>query len=135
MALFINNYYDSIFSFYFFVSIENLKTYWTPYKKLFYLHFNNAPSHRKTGVSEFCKKNKLFILPHPPYSPDLAPSDFFLFGYIKEKCEGVEFTSPDELIEFIENIFSQISSEVFERVFLNWEERLKKCIQVNGNYF
>ena len=105
MALFINNYYDSIFSFYFFVSIENLKTYWTPYKKLFYLHFNNAPSHRKTGVSEFCKKNKLFILPHPPYSPDLAPSDFFLFGYIKEKCEGVEFTSPDELIEFIENIF------------------------------
>ena len=32
-------------------------------KKLFYLHFDNAPSHRKTGVSEFCKKNKLFILP------------------------------------------------------------------------
>ena len=104
-------------------------------KKLFYLHFDNAPSHRKTGVSEFCKKNKLFILPHPPYSPDLAPSDFFLFGYIKEKCEGVEFTSPDELIEFIENIFSQISSDVFERVFLNWEERLKRYIQVNGDYF
>ena len=98
-------------------------------------YVKDAKKNKKDGVSQFCAKNKMFILPHPPYSPDLAPSDFFLFAYIKRKAEGAEFSSPEELIQFIGEIFIQISPEVLNSVFLNWEERLKKCIEVEGDYF
>ena len=36
------------------------------------------------------------LLPHPPYSPDLAPSDFFLFPKLKEQLKGIHFNSPNE---------------------------------------
>jgi hypothetical protein len=35
---------------------------------------------------------------YPPYSPDLAPSDFFLFGYVKRKLTGYHAESPSELL-------------------------------------
>ena len=52
----------------------------------------NAPCHRVSGVTDFPKKEKVKVLPHPPYSPDLAPCDFFLFSrlkkYLSERCYG-----------------------------------------------
>jgi hypothetical protein len=38
------------------------------------------------------------ILPHPPYSPDLAPSDFFLFPNLKKQLKGIHFDSDEEVI-------------------------------------
>jgi hypothetical protein len=39
------------------------------------------------------------VLPHPPYSSDLAPSDFHLFGALKDVIRGKRFGSNDEVIE------------------------------------
>jgi hypothetical protein len=39
------------------------------------------------------------VLPHPPYSPDLAPSDFHLFGSLKDAISGKRFGGDDEVIE------------------------------------
>jgi hypothetical protein len=39
------------------------------------------------------------IAPHPPYSPDLASSDFLLFGHFKEGMIDLEFKSPEDLLE------------------------------------
>jgi histone-lysine N-methyltransferase SETMAR len=44
-----------------------------------YLHFDNAPSHTAIISREAVAKNSMTLVPHPPYSPDLAPSDFYLF--------------------------------------------------------
>jgi hypothetical protein len=41
------------------------------------------------------------LVPHPPYSQNLAPSEFFLLGYIKQKIAGQEFVSLDDLLEAI----------------------------------
>jgi transposase len=41
------------------------------------------------------KKHKIPELEHPPYSPDLAPCDFFLFPKIKSALKGNHFTSID----------------------------------------
>jgi len=41
------------------------------------LHHDNAPAHRAVTTNEFLAKHKLPSLPHPSYSPDLAPYDFF----------------------------------------------------------
>lgn len=105
------------------------------HKKKFYIHIDNARPHKSSSVMKFCEENNLCILPHPPYSPDLAPSDFFLFGYMKEKLEGAKFDSADELIEAIYSIFEEIPQEVLKSVFIELEERLKKCIEANGDYF
>jgi len=43
------------------------------------LHHDNAPAHRAVTTNEFLAKHNIPSLPHPPYSPDLAPCDFFFF--------------------------------------------------------
>jgi len=47
------------------------------------LHDDNAPSHRTLVTREFLAHNSITALPQPPYSPDLAPCDFFLFPKMK----------------------------------------------------
>jgi len=48
----------------------------------FLLH-DNAPSHNATIVKQFLAQRKGTVLEHPPYSPDLAPADYFLFSKVK----------------------------------------------------
>jgi len=44
------------------------------------LHHDNAPAHTALSIREFLAKKNIPVLPHPPYSPDLAPCDFYLFS-------------------------------------------------------
>ena len=55
--------------------------------------------------------------PHPPYSHDIAPSDFFHFGYVKNKLKGQRFKSRDELQEEIIEFLHKISKEKRKAVF------------------
>ena len=55
--------------------------------------------------------------PHPPYSPDIAPSDFFLFGYVKEKLKGYKFKSRDDLKDKILEILSNINTDLRKKGF------------------
>src|SRR5215469_8012459 len=48
----------------------------------FLLH-DNAPSHNATIVKQFLAQRKVAVLNHLPYSPDLAPADYFLFPQVK----------------------------------------------------
>jgi hypothetical protein len=73
-------------------------------------------------------------VPHLPYSPDLAPSDFFLSGYVKEKLMGYRAETPSELLVRIRVILAEIPRETLTVVFLEWMERLQKCVQVDGEY-
>jgi hypothetical protein len=47
-----------------------------------------------------------------PYSPDLAPSDFFLFGYVKRKLMGYRAETPFELLVRIRIILAEIPCEI-----------------------
>jgi hypothetical protein len=49
------------------------------------VHAYNARAHTAQKCRTFCEENGLRLAAHPPDSPDLAPSDFFLFGYVKER--------------------------------------------------
>jgi hypothetical protein len=69
-----------------------------------------------------------------PYSPDLASSDFFLFGYVKGKLMGHRAETPSELLVRIRVILAEIPRETLNAVFLEWMERLQKCVQVDGEY-
>jgi hypothetical protein len=46
--------------------------------------------------------------PHPPYSPDLVPSDFDLFGYVKRCLAGLSFEDADQLRAAVEGVLEDI---------------------------
>jgi hypothetical protein len=51
-------------------------------------YHNNVPTHMSLKTVEFVTSNNMVIVPHPPYSPDLAPCDFTLFPKLKMKLKG-----------------------------------------------
>jgi hypothetical protein len=55
--------------------------------------------------------NSLKRVPHPPSSSDLAPSDFYLFGYVKHQLQGHEFTEGAKLVSAIFEILNQIPTD------------------------
>jgi hypothetical protein len=46
--------------------------------------------------------------PHPPYSPDLAPSDFDLFGHVKKCLASLSFEDADQLLAAVEGVLEGI---------------------------
>ena len=66
-------------------------------QKNWLLLHDNAPSHRSLLVKQYLAKHGVTTLEHPPYSPDLAPCDFYLFPRIKKAIKGHHFKSADEV--------------------------------------
>ena len=60
-------------------------------KKSWLLHHDNAPVYNALSIREFLAKNNSAVLEQPPYSPDLAPCDFFLFPKLKRVMKGTRF--------------------------------------------
>ena len=73
--------------------------------------------------------------PHPPYSPDIAPSDFFLFGYVKEQLKGKSFRDGDELFQMISTIINSISEKTRKKVFEEWRDRCEWVTTHEGLYY
>jgi histone-lysine N-methyltransferase SETMAR len=59
----------------------------------------NAPAHASLLIREFLAKNETTVEPQPPYSPDLAPADSFLFPKLKSTLKGRRFESIEETEE------------------------------------
>jgi hypothetical protein len=72
--------------------------------------------------------------PHPPYSPDLAPLDFYLFGHMKRFLAGLSFENPDGLLHGIRGFLGGIQEVTLQAVFLEWMRRLRQCIDTDGEY-
>ena len=81
------------------------------------------------------KKSTFKRTPHPPYSPDIAPSDFFLFGFVKDKLKGKAFKKKEDLFEEIFSIIERIPSEIKHKVFEEWAKRCKWAFSHEGLYF
>jgi hypothetical protein len=64
----------------------------------------------------------------------LAPSNFSFFGYIKGKLMEDRAETPSELRVRIRVILGEIPRESLKAVFLEWMDRLQKCVQVDGEY-
>jgi histone-lysine N-methyltransferase SETMAR len=99
------------------------------------LHTDNARVHNAHKCQDFCRENGLRIILHPPYSPDLAPSDFFQFGHIKRCLARIAFVSRDELFEVIQSVVMTTPIDTLHRVFDHWMERLAWVAKNNGDYY
>nr|APL98288.1 putative DD34D transposase [Bactrocera tryoni] len=99
------------------------------------LHDDNAPSHRATIVTEFKAKNAMNTIDQPPYSPDLAPCDFFLFPKLKLPLRGTRFQSIEEIKQNSLKELKAIPKSAYEKCFEDWKNRWHKCITSGGDYF
>ena len=103
--------------------------------KQIWLHLDNSMVHNSRACSQKIEQIGFKRAPHPPYSPDIAPSDYYLFGYLKGQLKGLKFNDLDELKEKVIEILTKISRDVKKRVFDHWIERCQWIIDNNGAYY
>jgi histone-lysine N-methyltransferase SETMAR len=94
-------------------------------------HWDNAQVHTAEKVQRFLAKKQIQVIPHPPYSPDLAPADYFLFPTLKRELAGLSM-SLDEFKTKLEGIVRKLTEDDFTRAFERWQHRCKKCVRISG---
>ena len=100
-----------------------------------FLHHDNAPSHSALVIRDHFAKNFTHIVPQPPYPPDLAPCDFWLFNKMKRPLRGHRFDTIEEIQEKSKKVLKAIPKQDFSKCFDEWKIRWHKCIAAEGDYF
>ena len=87
------------------------------------LHHDNAPAHASLLICEFLTNHETTVVPQPPYSPDLAPADFFFFPKLKSSLKGRRFQTVEEIEENSIPDLRAIPQNTFQDAFQNWKKR------------
>jgi len=77
----------------------------------------------------------IITLPHPPYSPDLAPCDFLLFPKMKLQLKGCRFDRVEEIQRESQNVLGTLREQDFQHAFQQWQWRWDWCVTAQGDYF
>jgi len=102
-------------------------------KRVAFLQDNARPHTAKT--METLRKLKWNLLTHPPYSPDLAPRDFYLFGRLKSDLQGMRFADNDAVFRTVQEWIRRQPQAFFEKGIIRMlPERWKKCVYSGGRY-
>jgi transposase len=99
------------------------------------LHHDNAPAHASLFVRHFLASMNTTVIPHPPYSPDLAPCDFLLFTKMKLKLKGRRFDSVEEIQTESQDVLNTLTRNDFQQCFRSWKSRWNRCINAEGDCF
>jgi len=99
------------------------------------LHHDNALSHASLLVREFLAKQTVATLPQPPYSPDLAPPDFFFFHRLNSSLKGHNFGTVKNVQAAVTNALKEIPVQDFQASYDAWQNSWQWCIDAQGCYF
>ncbi|CAK9828015.1 Histone-lysine N-methyltransferase SETMAR [Anthophora retusa] len=80
-------------------------------------------------------KHGIVQIRQPPYSPDLAPCDFWLFPKLKNSLKGRRFQDVEEIKTNTTKQLLAIPKIEYEECFRKWEDRWKKVVVSKGSYF
>ena len=97
--------------------------------------YDNASSHKCEVVKSFLASEKVKVLNHPPYSPDLSPCDFFLFPRLKKMLPGNKYMSRSSLGSAVYQCLQLIPKEDYLSAFRDRVKRLQKRVSAKGEYF
>jgi len=103
-------------------------------KKKIIFHQDNAPAHNSVLAMGKLRDLHYELLEHPPYSPDLAPSDFCLFPKLKLFPAGQRFSSNQEAIAAVEGYFADLTKNHYRDKIMALEDCWNKCISLKGDY-
>jgi hypothetical protein len=101
----------------------------------FMIHFDNASLHNSRQSQECLEAQRVRRLQHPADRPDFAPSNCFLFGYLKEKQADFDYRSREDQKSAITSIFNEIDKETLVAVFVSWMEGIKWVIRKKGRHY
>ena len=105
-------------------------------RKRVLLQQDNAPPHvARTTKDKITELKGIELLPHPAYSPDLAPSDYYLFRSMAHYLQGRRFDNVEEVEAGITTFFSSKSKEWYMRGIQELADRWTKTIEHDGLYF
>ena len=96
-----------------------------------HFHQDNATVHNSILVSDYLTKMGIKTVPHPPYSADLAPCDFWLFP----KLRGYRYETIEEVKEAVTKVIDTVTQEDLHGAFQKLLERYNKRIATGGDYF
>ena len=125
------------------VLIANSYRRFTPLSQVIYvwreqtwlLHHDNAPAHNAVPTQQFLSANKIPVIQHPPYTPDLAPCDFFLFPKMKFKLKGRRFDTIEDIKAETQKVLDTLTEKTFQDAFQKWSRRWDRRLRAGGNYF
>lgn len=95
---------------------------------------DNTPVHADPFVKTAVKQCGFTEISHPPYSPDLAPCDYYLFSKLKSDLRGRKFETDDDLQAAVEAHFATKEENYFYKGIDTLSRRFNKCIELNGEY-
>ncbi|GFN80802.1 histone-lysine N-methyltransferase SETMAR [Plakobranchus ocellatus] len=98
------------------------------------LQHDNATPHSANLTQQWLQRYGWEILPHPAHSPDLAPSDFHVFGPLMRHLGGMAFETEDDLISELRNWFDNLDVAFFRVGINSLLLRCQKCIDLHGDY-
>lgn len=97
-------------------------------------HHDNAPAHTSRLCQSSLREFRWQILHHPPYSPDLAPSDFFLFPKLKSDLKGVRHQGTQAAKTAVLQWCKAQPPTFFRGGLERWGHRMQKCLDTDGEY-
>ena len=96
--------------------------------------YDNAPAHRTLATQKKLAYLGFRYLDHPPYSPDLALSNYHLFHGLKNQLKGRHFSSDVEVTAAVETWLDGQPSEFVLSGLQKLAQGPKKCIELRGEY-
>lgn len=102
-------------------------------KRILFLQ-DNAPAHKCKISMEKFEELGFELLPHPAYSPDLAPSDYYLFPNLKRWLCGKRFENNEEVEFETDGYFGRLQPEYYLKGIRKLEDRWNRCILLKGDY-
>ena len=101
-------------------------------RNIIILH-DNARLHAARLTSEAIAKMGWEVLPHPSYSPDLAPSEYHLFGFVKDHLRG-RYETTEAIQKAVRQCLRMAVMEFYRRGIFKLPERWEKCVKISGDY-
>jgi hypothetical protein len=99
------------------------------------LHHDNATAHKELCVNQFLVQKSISVLVHPPYYPDFAPNDFWLFPKIKSALNERRFQDTEDIQKNVTTALKGTAQQEFQKCFQQWQHRWAKCIAAQVEYF
>jgi hypothetical protein len=97
------------------------------------IYIDNARVHTAGVTQEKLDVAGFKHMLQPLYRPDIALSEFFLFGWLKTQLDRRKYNGEDGLYEVVDEMLTGLSIEMIETVCVDWVNRLQRLIDGNGD--
>ncbi|GBN11877.1 Histone-lysine N-methyltransferase SETMAR [Araneus ventricosus] len=104
-------------------------------RKVVLFHQDNARPHVSKMTGWTLYKLEWDLIQHPPYSPDMAPSDFYLFSDMQMHIDGVIFNSNEDVINEIDLFLDSRTPQFFAEGIEKLPKRCQAIVDLNGDYY